>query len=555
MFAWNPSASHSCKRVLFAVMWMTVMLPVSAAAAWRIEQPSGDVGGVRLSSSEQGTLPDTWAVCEPGDTLRFLVTGAERIRVQARAVLDPSPRSDRIRYTVAQGHHKPTRYARRLPDAAGTWTLVHVGGAPPRTPGGEVTLSAANVLTRDLDHGTDLVRLWPHDASAGPILFRVLVNDGIESATALGAMAAPFAASHRFGGVARVATGGYESNPYLTPRAVGVGAGTTFWPGELALTYRGRLRRGFTLAGRFETEAKLFSSKLLDESSRKLEIAQDMRLRAWGGIRVKLEERYSAKNSTFFGRGDSEEFSTSSDSVAVVSLADRFDRQDVRLRGRVELSPTDAVALDARLWWLRRDYREDYEQYLDIDAIDYTRWAGSMRLTFSVNQDWSVYGKWSRGRKTYREKFARDASGATVERVATRYRFQAADLGLSRESGVGWQFDAGFERETTDDVFEGYWDAVSTGWSTETGWRWGGGSSVHAGMRRTGTDYLNAHLGYDEAEPLKSKSSFQYRLESEIPLSKMWSWWLDFEGNEHHNNNELFAYDETTSMSGLEFRF
>jgi hypothetical protein len=272
-------------------------------------------------------------------------------------------------------------------------------------------------------------------------------------------------------------------------------------------------------------------------------------------VRIKLEQRYRLSNSTFFGRGAEDEYSTTTDADETVSLADRFDYQDARVRVRVRIPILDRVELETGGWWLKRDYAEDYEEHADIDAIDYTRWSGSVHANVSLWRAWSLKGAWAEGRKDYREKFARSASAVAVDTVATRYSIRTFDAAVTRRPRAGLRLGAGMEREITEDRFEGYWDNETTGWSAEAGWKWRSGAQILARVRGSDTKYLNARLDFDDAKPLKSKSTQRYELEAEIPLSAAWSWWLDFQHARHDNNNESFEYDQSVTLSGFEFGF
>jgi hypothetical protein len=536
------------QRLLFAAVVSGALLFLSGGveAAWRSAKASPARSGYELEALNANRDTETsrrYYRLDPGDTLVVPVSGSGPVRIKTRAVVANGTNPSHFRYAIALGERETRRFKRRNGDAQPFRVQSKDGSGHQEY----LQLGSLNSLEIDAPAGTNEIRLWMNPREDQSAFVRMLLG---------GEVAQPerqVVESPAVRGLLQVGAGGYDSNAYLSPVSADSVSGLTYWPLGARLQYRSSKSRPWRLAAAYNFDGRFYTHSILNESVHAVRFTARRRISVDRSL-VELEARLRSRNTTFVGRGDEEEFETTDDNGETVSLADRFDYRDVRVRARTRLRMAKSVSGKVHASLQRKDYRKDFEGSPDIYSLDQIRLETGVRIEWALDRRWSIEVGADLKKKNYDEKFSRDLDGAEVRTVPASYENRIV-LGAVQFRQGGVAAGAQVRLGKTIDRYAGYWDASTWKVSGDVGYRWKRGHGVEIGLSRSHSDYDAARLGYDPSGDLRVKGSTRLRLSGTYRMYASVDLFGEYRFEHVDNNSETFAYERSVLETGLAMRF
>ncbi|HKK70906.1 MAG TPA: hypothetical protein VKA86_06795 [Candidatus Krumholzibacteria bacterium] len=534
-------------RRLLALLTLIALAPGAGAASWEPVDsdlwipigPEGSPDRVRLEAGGEPLDSRLWTWMAPGDTLRFAVRGEGRLRVETR----PSFRTDAPVRRYRLGVVTDPATTRRLVRRSRFEALATLTGDRADT----LRLAARDRWETDLVAGAREIRVFLREERSAPVLTRVLARGDVRVLTDVAREPDTVEPGDRsWSTELELAAVGYDDNAYLTPRDETGRTEEFQWPLRLELDWSPVETPSFELEFDYDLESHRYADEILDETQHRVSLRQtwdDRELPLLGPSRLRLEQRYRHRDKTFFGRGDDEEFETSSDVIldARVALGNRFDWNEGRLLADLRSRPGRRWTLEAEVFALRRDYTDDFEQEPDIYALDQWRYGGELAVARALGGDWSVVADAGFQAWNYDEKFARDRIGTFTPETTTLYHRIPLGLELELDPRRGLHVEVGGGALITRDRRASYWDRTTWIGEVDTEWvadRW----SVGGRLRRSVTTYDNATIGNDVGAPLREKDSWRGELELEWEWSRSVASIVRYETEDLRNDLPTFAY-------------
>jgi hypothetical protein len=546
------------------MLLLTLLIAFPAAAwqpidsdLWVPLSPEGDAAREILSAVDDAGVAEPlhgrWTAMAPGDTVVFAIRGRGMLRVETRPVFATDARVRRYRLGVET--------------APGTWRKLvrREEFATVAVAGDEMALrlGEADRWETPLVEGSERVRVTLREQRSAPVWVRVLARGELERPVAPEPTVAERgetrerSASLRtraeaFGGA------GFDANPYLVPKDI---ADTTavrdawFVPLEAEVRLDLRDAVPFDVDLDYFFDGSFYDADILGETRHKLRLRQ-----TWDGTRagrLRLQQQLRSRDRTFFGRGAEEEFETGSDAVpgTNVALGDRFDWRELALVAELRREIARDWETTLEVFWLHRDYTEDYPDEPDIYSLDQDRVGAALEVQRRLGDHWEVALEAELQWWIYDEKFARDGQGGEMPDVTTRLRRLPLELSVSRDPGVGLGGSLAIGTLVTDDLREGYWDRQTLIVLGELEWQSNAPWSAELRVRRSVTEYEVSTVGNDPGAPLREKDSWrvrvrgEYEVRQDVEVFGEWEW-IDLE-----NNSRTFAYDRGVMRTGLRAGF
>lgn len=516
----------------------------TALAVLRPASPASNAKPVRIRFVASETAPATdnsvYYRLDAGEALSFSASGAKTMRIRSRSIQESMDVPGFVRFAIDFGN-ADTRLWKRISRPRQAGFLIEEGGEQ------RAVIGEEDVLNLDVPPGTGNVTVRLRDGGS-PAVVRVLFGDGASSPGPRS-----YSGLSRFDGEARVAFGGYDSNPYLSPKDANAAADKAFWPAGFDIRYRGRPSPGFRWEGQYAFQGDFYGDSILNSHDHRLRFkeAWHPKRSAW---RFGMDQDLRIRRQTFVGRGDTEAFETSSGTDTVL-FGDRFNNLELSLEGFASVALSSIHDLGVSVAYRYRDYQEDYDLYPDIYSLDQTRWDMEVELRTRLGPAWRLKTSTDHEWRLYKEKTSRDRDGNPVSGQFSRLSRHRVRLDLSRVPREGVTVDAGLEGLLRVDHYDGYWNYTGYGFHTEVGWRWREGHRVQAGISYSGDDYKNATVGYTAGGTLRKKTDLRFSMDARYRVRR----WLDFnagfEYRDRGNNSPVFAYTQATVLAGFTFRY
>jgi hypothetical protein len=546
--------------ILLGLVALTLSLSTSLAQAaepWRSIRP--DEPAIRLElrnidpAVKAANENRTWIRAALGDTLVFRYRGVGEFRLDARPVMAAGESQAIVRYGVRFGTGEPRRFLRRS-KVAGRYGLR--GNSNGQSLPTSSRLGQVDRNTLSLDPSQQTIFVFLRSDGADEILVRGLVRGDVERLnTAYND--GPKSSRGEWSFDAAIGGGGYTDNAYLAPKNGVPTQGAGFWPADVGLRYRNREGLPFRFTADYEFGGRFYNDPILDERRHSAQLEQRWDFGRWGGLRdvqFTLSEGFKSKDDTFFGRGATDEFETSSVN-GIISLADRFDFTDWEGEGELafQASPTFAITTNARA--RRRNYDNDYSDDLRIDSLDQTRFDFDVEFAWEVTPSTTLSLDGGLELRNYDEKFSRDLSGANVIAEPTRLRRWPVEIQAEYAPKAGLQLSASLGSLVTRDLYVGYWDRSSVIYGGELGWKFSRRNQVSAWFRGSQTNYDNATVGFDPVNVIRDKSTVRFGVDAEYGLYRNADLIFEYSYEDLANNSPLFAYTRSEFVGGLVVKY
>ena len=521
---------------LLGILPLLLAMVPAAQASWIPLAPTAEVQRVRIS----GETGD-WTRLADGDTLEFVVRDAEQVRLRTRArVGDSAPRVFRIRVEMPDG---TVRRLRRTAEREGTLAVLS-------------SSSSRSVELTERDDWTDSTaahgRVRVYLAGGEPEVFvRLLIS---RSAAARAEMERSKRVPWRANVELEAAAIGLDSNAYLAPTDLGGEESAWFWPLHLGVGFDAPSNETVDWGFDYAFDGRFHEASILDEKRHRLRAEQDF---AWDPVwTLRLEERLRTKDDTYFGRGEFEERETGSDVIpgATVSLRDRFDWTEARMRAEVERDANSTWRLASQVWWIRRNYSEDYDAEPNIYSLDQNRLGFGVEAERRLDDEWSLQARGALRYWKYDEKFARDVNGAEQSDVQTRLRRWPLEVSIERRQRRGLSASLGLGVLVTQDLEAGYWDRKTWSTTITSDWRGDRGLKIGLRVRRSNTDYDRARLDNLPTSELRKKDSWRVGFDARRDLGRDWRLRAELDFEALDNNSRDFAYERSEFVMTLSYR-
>lgn len=512
-----------------------ILIAGPAQGAWRAARPVDRAENVRLDAK-------TWYRLGPGDALEIAVQGTGEMRIKVRPVRGSAGDPETFRYSVEMGDAGRRRFKRRsAPDGP----FPGIGGGEP------VFLDEEDSLALQVPEGARTVRLRM-DASDGRAAYvRVLLGRGLSqppAAAGRGGLLGPDLEANVEIGVV-----GYDSNAYLTPVSADSADGRAYWPVRLGVRYTPVQERTFRVRADWTFDGDFYRESVLRQTRHVFDVDQRWKPGGPGrGAVWTLEEQVRVQNDTFVGRGDREEYETSSGGQ-IVPFGDRFDSWDFRIRPRGEVPLGGRLTATGEGSFRHRDYRRDYAELADIYSLDRSEWTVELGVEWRQGP-WRLAAGAGAGWTDYDEKFSRDAAGNQVPGEPASYLDRRASFDARYRRANGVEVSAGYSITGRDDRFAGYWDKTVHKVDAEIGRRWPRGRAA-VWVSRSDTSYDRARVGYVSTGVLRKKDRTRVGVEGSYRLRPALDVVLSWTHDDANNNSETFAYDRSLVAAGIAASF
>ena len=558
----SMTRSNGRSWALLSLVAVLMCAAVTAEAAWKPVSPAGDLDRVRVivvtGADNESPERGIWTVLDPGQEMRFTLTGRGPVRLETRPEFGSEIESDAYRLLVALPDT-----VRRLKRHAPWENNVRYQAAHSANPSASQSIVGLGETDQwQLDWQSvqgDLV-VTNRIENQRRILCRVLLGEGVAKYKKPGAPKKSKPLVQSFGFEAALPQIGWDSNAFVAAKDAPAAEKEAQWflPVDLEFNFEKDFNVRTAWQAKYTFEGSFYSDPVLDERRHRVHLGGESHLgslKRRQGVDFFYGYRFTDKNDTYNGRGDREEFETT-DPVTnqPVPLGNRFDYQEHRLVGGLSKDLGRRSEAKATVSGLSKDYKHDYAAYSDIYSLDQDHLEFELEFVFRPRRDVKLGARGTYLAKDYVEKFSRDLTGAEVIETPTSLHNTSLILGGDFGRGEGLRSHAEVKFFSSSDQYAGYWDYSGYAVEGGGGWRWAEGHKIDASLRYSSKDYDNSHVDHDPALPLRVKSVLNFRLTGEYVLNENWEGIARLHYKDAENNNAAFAYTRTEIIFGLSYR-
>ncbi|MFT5784209.1 MAG: hypothetical protein ACI9JE_001532 [Candidatus Krumholzibacteriia bacterium] len=531
-----------------------------AQANWKPVAPQNNPNRVRIivvsGTESEVTERGIWTLLEPGEELRFTLSGSGSIRLETRPEFRQENAEDEYRLMVSLPdtvrylkRRAPWEYSVRYEMARGTERAT-----------AQTVFGLGEVDQIELDWAAESGALAVTNRANNNrrILCRLLLSDDVRGQANRAEAESP-ASQQSFGFEANVPQVGWDSNALQAAKDTPDSevAAEWFLPVDVGARFTKDLNTRTSVQAKYTFYGAFYDDPVLDERRHRLHLGGETHLgsqRNRQGADLFYGYRFTDKNDTYNGRGDRDEFETT-DPITnePIPLGNRFDYREHRLTLGIDKRLGRRTRSTLSVVGSKKDYKQDFSAYADVYALDQDRLEFKFDFEFVPRSNVKLSARAHYVIKDYAEKFSRDINGNEITETPSTLHNSALTLGADLGRGDGWRAHTELKLFSSDDQYAGYWDYSGYAVKAGCGWRGPTGHRIDGRVRYSSKDYDNSHVDHDAALPLRTKSVLVFILKAKYTLSNNWSGVAQWRYKDADNNNASFAYTRAEIVFGFAY--
>jgi len=356
---------------------------------------------------------------------------------------------------------------------------------------------------------------------------------------------------------------GYDSNAYLAPDKgyFDPFSGTDVDPDKKAgwfIPYE--LEAGGSASWgdiSWPSDAKIKGRSYADSD---LANADTYRLSADTGIETVLKRRGVRENSLYVGASvdhvkkiyfDRDSGLEKETSTTAESLSDRYVYTSYGAEARLNMrtgSPKYQLNAGAK--------RYDYEEVPLLSSLDYDLLFLGGEVQGNPLKNTKVSLGYDFSLRNYSDRLARDEDGNQLAgNDKLRYDYHDLALGLTQRLGENWRLYLEYDLKLRKDQFVGYNDYTRHRFGLRGKYKDDAGRLLALGLSYWQRRYPNAYAFDDPAYDKKSYKTWDFNIDGELPLSKVWKLWMENELRLQNCTDPRYEYDHYQIVAGIAAEF